>query len=79
MMSEGFEFAPMVWEGNLSDNWKTYYQGYEIALRANGKLEKADDVRCSILLNKVGKQGMKLYNTFTYAEAGDNLKTAIVA
>ena len=69
---------PMVWQGNLAENWKAFYQDYEINIRAAGKKEAPDDVRCSLLLCRVGREGMKLYNTFVWDNEADKLKTDTV-
>ena len=71
-------FDPMVWEGNLAENWKKYVQGYELHVLALGKKEAADEVRCAMLLCRVGQEGMKLYNSFTFTSPADKLKTAEV-
>ena len=72
-------FAPMVWEGNLAENWKTYYQNFEIYVLATGKKTQPDEVRCALLLCRIGAEGMKLYNTFVYNEEADKLKVNIVS
>ena len=69
---------PMVWQGNLAENWKAFHQDYEINIRAAGKKDASDDVRCSLLLCKVGREGMKLYNNFVWANKADKFKTDVV-
>ena len=45
-------FDPMVWEGNLAENWKKYVQGYEQHVLALGKKEAVEEVRCAFLQSR---------------------------
>ena len=47
-------------------------------MRAAGKKDASDDVRCLLLLCKGGCEGMKLYNNFVWANDADKFKTDVV-
>ncbi|XP_071628027.1 uncharacterized protein [Temnothorax longispinosus] len=55
---------PMRFDGNLSDNFKRFYQNFELYLIATEKDKKADLIKIAILLNTIGSEGIEIYNTF---------------
>ena len=55
-------------EGNLAESLLTLY------LTATEKDAKNDKVKTPILLTCIGKRGREVYNTFTFASDGDELK-----
>ena len=55
---------PMIFEGNVSKNWQVFHQELKLFLTATEKSKKATEIKCSILLNCIGKRGRELYNTF---------------
>ncbi|XP_073952864.1 uncharacterized protein [Choristoneura fumiferana] len=59
---------PLVYEGNLGENFKQWSQRLNIYLTAN-ELDKASEQRkIAILLNFIGSKGITIYNTFTKEE-----------
>ena len=61
-------------EGNTSIKWKKFKQkwtNYEIA---TGVEEKENPTRVVTFLTVIGEEAVDVYNTFTWATAGDNLK-----
>ena len=61
-------------EGNLEQNWKTWKQELTLYMQASESSEKSYTVKSSILLHCIGSKSREIYNTFTFAEQGDNLK-----
>lgn len=55
---------PMKFEGNLDENFKKFYQSFELYLVATEKDQKADTVKTALLLNTIGSEGIEIYNTF---------------
>jgi hypothetical protein len=60
--------------GNVSEHWKRFKQEFEIFLAAADLDGKPDRRKVMVLLNQIGTDGLAVYNTFTWAEAGDELK-----
>ena len=59
--------AALVLEGNLATNWKTFHQAFTIFLSASGLATQDDPRKIAILLNVIGEDGIKIYNTFNLA------------
>ena len=57
-------------EGNLAESWRRWKQ----ELTATEKDAKSDKVKTSILFTCIGKRGREVYNKFTFASEGDELK-----
>ena len=68
----------MVFEGNVSKNWKTFFQEMKFFLTATEKSKKSPEIKCSILLNCIGKKGRELYNTFKYNEGESDLNYDLI-
>jgi hypothetical protein len=64
--------------GNVSENWKRFKQEYEIFLAAADLDSKADKRKVMVLLNQIGTDGLAVYNTFNWDDAGDEYKLAKV-
>lgn len=61
------EFKPprgMSFSGDISNNWKTFMQKFNIFLEANEYLKKADNVKIAMFLNCIGDEGLHIFNTF---------------
>jgi len=65
----GLEFS-----GNLSENWKRFWQRFDLYLRATGGDEKDDDVKTAIFLHVIGEEALEIYNGFQWGSAGDDKK-----
>ncbi|XP_028043817.1 uncharacterized protein LOC114253223 [Bombyx mandarina] len=67
-MVSGVGFLPLLpsmdFKGNLAENFKMYRQRLEIYLSANGLDDAKDKRKISILLNFIGENGIKIYNSF---------------
>lgn len=59
-------------DGNISESWHKFNQSFEIFMKASGSTRKSDEVKVAILLNIVGEDGIKLYNTFNLEDAERN-------
>nr|CAI5822632.1 unnamed protein product [Callosobruchus analis] len=64
--------------GDLASNWKLWRQKFDLYLIASGKSSKTDPVKIAILLNLLGDEGIRIYNTFEYAENEDKEKLSVV-
>lgn len=61
------EFRPpkeMSFVGNIADQWKDWYQQFQIFLIASGRSNEDDARKINILLNLMGTQGIKIFNNF---------------
>ena len=55
---------PLELDGNLAANWKSFSQSFDIYLKATDLVSKDDNRKIAILLNVIGQEGVKIYNTF---------------
>lgn len=56
---------PMVFDGNLSENYRKFKQAFDNYLIATEKDKKTSKVKVAILLNLIGEEGVEVYNNFT--------------
>ncbi|KAL4008088.1 hypothetical protein ACER0C_001940 [Sarotherodon galilaeus] len=61
-------------QGNLSKNWRRFRQWFELYLAAAGGASKPPKVQSSLFLHVAGEEAVEVYNTFTFAENGDEHK-----
>jgi hypothetical protein len=68
-MAEGFARpTPLIFEGNVAENWRRFKQKFEIYIAASGYDKKTKKEKTCILLNLAGEQAIETYTTFTYIE-----------
>ena len=72
--------APLSFEGNVAENWRTFESEFDIFVEA-AYSDKNDRTRAYILLNLAGKDAIEKAKTFTYAaevrnEDGDIIQAA---
>ena len=60
--------APLMLEGNLAQNWKTWINAYEIYAGATGASSKSEKVQCFHFLHVAGADAQKLYHTLDIAD-----------
>ena len=65
---------PLTFEGNISEQWDQWKQQFELYITATESDEKSDNIKTSIFLTCIGKQGLEIYNTFAFANDGDKMK-----
>ena len=65
---------PLSLEGNLEQNWKTWKQELTLYMQATESSGKSDTVKSSVLFHCIGSKSGEIYNTFTFAEQGDDMK-----
>ena len=70
--------APLVLEGNVAENWKTFQQRFKLYLDATGASEKGERQQTSLLLHVIGDKALEVYNTFHFADAADAMTLATV-
>ena len=73
-LSEPFDYS----SGNISENRKLFKQELRLLLIATEKLKKQSEVKTSILLNYIGKQGCKIYNKSEFSSVNDQMDYDIV-
>ncbi len=61
-------------QGNLTDNWRKWKQRFEPYMVASGKNEKTDEVKTATLLHLAGPDALEVFNTFSFADPGDDKK-----
>ena len=61
-------------DGDVAGNWRKFRQRFNNYLVASGYSEKADKVKLSLFLHLVGDETVEVFNTFEFANAGDNEK-----
>ncbi|XP_045454786.1 uncharacterized protein LOC123664236 [Melitaea cinxia] len=55
---------PMSLEGNLSSNWKKWYQTFIIFLKASAIYEESDARKVAVLLHFIGTESLEIFNSF---------------
>ena len=58
--------SPLIFDGNVAEQWKMWRQELELYLTETESDEKDDKVKTSILLTCIGETGREIYNTFTF-------------
>ena len=66
----------LILEGNLKENFRRFRQQFDLYMTATGLSEKDDAIKSSTLLTIIGSEALEIYNTFTWATDGDNVKVA---
>lgn len=59
---------PLILDGNVSENWKKFWQRFDLFMKAADLNTKDDDRKIAVLLNLIGDDGLELYNSFTLSE-----------
>lgn len=79
MSSDGNKLSPMVFDGNITENWKRWKQRFSIHLLARGKDDKdvKEQVKIAILLDSIGDDGIEVYNSFAFSETEENALTLV--
>ncbi|XP_050519068.1 uncharacterized protein LOC126893159 [Diabrotica virgifera virgifera] len=65
---EGKVPESMKFEGNLHENFRRFYQNFEMYLIATEKDDKADRVKITLFLNMIGPEGVDIYNILKIPE-----------
>lgn len=52
-------------QGNLSENWRKFYQSFEIYMVAAALNTETDARKIAILLNTIGEEALEIFNNFT--------------
>ena len=64
--------------GNVKENWKKWIQELENYLLATEKDGRPDKTKIAILLNLLGNEGLKIFNTFKFETPENKEKYAEV-
>ena len=65
---------PLQFEGNLSEQWDRWKQQFQLYLTATESDDKEENIKTSIFLTCIGKQGLEIYNTFNFTDDTDKMK-----
>ncbi|GLV46504.1 hypothetical protein CBL_20842 [Carabus blaptoides fortunei] len=63
---------------NKSENWAFFKQKFNIFLVAAQKSDKTEDVKVALLLNLIGDDALRLFNTFKLRETDKNSLKAVM-
>ncbi|CAG9827339.1 unnamed protein product [Diabrotica balteata] len=70
---------PFSFQGNnIVHEWKFWKQKFQLLLTTSDKSEKPDHIKIAILLNQLGDEGLKIFNTVEYENVRDEQKYNIV-
>ncbi|GFN80245.1 Pol polyprotein [Plakobranchus ocellatus] len=53
-------------QGNVAENWKSWYQQFHNFLTAKEADHKSDTVKIAMLLNCLGPESLERYNNFEF-------------
>lgn len=62
---------PFIFTGELATQWSTWRRQFEWYLKATRKEEADEEVLVGVLITLLGAEGLKVYDTFVFATAGD--------
>ena len=75
-MTEIRAIAPLDMSGDVSKNWSFWIQKFKNYLKATEIDKKTEDIQCAQLLQLIGDEGIRIFNTFKIDEK-DKDKIAI--
>jgi len=70
--------SPMSFSGNIAQNWKLWYQQFTIYMLTTQKDNLNQKVKTAMLLNCIGEEGLRIYNTFSFLDHNDVEKYDLV-
>lgn len=65
--------------GNIAEEWRRFYQNFQIFLTAAGYDSKPSETKVALLLNSIGEDSVELFNTFTLTDENRKCYKAVVA
>ena len=69
--------SPLVFQGNLPENFRRFKQKFNLYLLASGGSTKPIETQNAILLYVIGDEGLEVYNTLTITPRNDDAGNAI--
>ena len=63
---------PLIFSGNLSENWRRWEQRFDLYLAASGKVKENEKTQVAILLHLLGEEEIEIFNNFTFTAEGEN-------
>lgn len=70
--------SKLKFEGNLSENWKRFKRNFDIFLVAGELTQKNDKIKVSLLLNAIGEEGVRHFDSFEITEANREIYAEVV-
>ncbi|GJQ66157.1 hypothetical protein Trydic_g4219 [Trypoxylus dichotomus] len=61
-------------QGDVTANWTLWKQKFNFYLLASGKSKESDEIKIALLMNFLGDEGIRIYNTFEFNEGEDRNK-----
>ncbi|XP_060080411.1 uncharacterized protein K02A2.6-like [Ylistrum balloti] len=61
-------------DGNLSENWRKWYQRFQLYLTASGIDKKDEKIQTATFLHVIGTDALEVFNTFKFDNEGDQEK-----
>ena len=65
---------PMLFSGNVAENWKKFQQRFNIYRIASGAHSKDDEIQVALLLHTMGEDALEVFNSFTWENKDDENK-----
>ena len=65
---------PLLFEGNILENWNKWKQNFGFYLIATEYEGKSEQVRAALFLHCIGDEGRRIYNTLPFDAEGDSKK-----
>ncbi|CAL1676570.1 unnamed protein product [Lasius platythorax] len=67
-MGDSRGISPMKMSGNIAESWQMWRSRFENYVKASEITKKPQGTQCAQLLHYIGKEGFKIYKTFTIAD-----------
>ena len=68
----------MTWPGNVEENFRTWFQKFELYLVTSGKTLKPDNVKCALFLHTACEKAIEVYSALVFTEAEEGKYNALV-
>ena len=65
-------------DGNVSENWKKFYQEFQIYMTSTEKNTKPEDVKVAVFLRCAGYEALDIYNSFDFPTDADKTLENVV-
>ena len=63
--------------GNVAENWRRFYQSFQLYLEASDLDKKSSARKLAIFLNLIGEECLEVYNTFEFTDCDRNLENVV--
>ena len=70
--------GPMVFDGNIAENWRLFHQEFEIYILSTEIYKKPEKVQTATLLRCMGRHALQVFNTFQFESDDEKSNYKIV-